>query len=40
MRCLGLGGNRNVGPVARGAERNGEADAARRAGDEQRLSLE
>ena len=40
MRRLGLGGDGDVGAVARGAQRNGKPDAARCAGDEQRLSLE
>ena len=40
VRLGGLGGDRDVGAVARGAKRDGEPDAARRAGDEERLSGE
>ena len=39
MRLGGLGGDDDVGPVARGAKRDGLADAAARAGDEQRFAL-
>src|SRR2546429_5517566 len=35
MRLVGLGRDRNVGAVARGAQRNCKPDAARCAGDEQ-----
>ena len=35
----GLGGDRDVGAVARRAQRDREADAARTAGDEERLAL-
>jgi len=38
MRLGGLGGDRHVGAVGRGAQSDGEPDAARRAGDEQGLS--
>ena len=37
MRLVGLGGNGDVGAVARGAERNCKPDAARCAGDEERV---
>ncbi len=37
MRPVGLGGNGDIGAVARGAQRDGLADAARGAGDEQGL---
>ena len=40
LRRLGLGGDRDIGAVARGAQRDREPDAARGAGDEQRLALE
>ena len=39
MRRLGLGGDGDVGAVARGAERDRKPDAARGAGDEQCLAL-
>ena len=35
----GLGGNRDVGAVARGAQRDRQANAAARAGDEEGFSL-
>ena len=38
MRLLGLGDDRDVRAVARGAQRDRLPDAARRAGDEQRLA--
>ena len=37
VRLVGLGGDRDVGAVARGAQRDREPDAARGAGDEQRV---
>ena len=40
MRRLGLGGDGDVGAVARRPQRDREPDAARGAGDEQRLALE
>ena len=40
VRRLGLGGDRDVGAVARGAQRDRQPDAARRAGDEQRAAGE
>src|SRR5205823_133743 len=40
VRLRGLGGDRDVGAVARGPQRDGEADAAARPGDEQRLALQ
>ncbi len=40
VRLDGLRGDGDVGAVARGAQRDREADAARAAGDEQRLALE
>jgi hypothetical protein len=40
MRALGLGGDRDIGAVAGGAQRDRKPDAARRAGDEQRFVLE
>ena len=38
MRRFGLGRDRDIGAVARGAQRNRKADAARGAGDEQGLA--
>ncbi len=38
MRLRRLGGDGDIGAVARGAQRDGEADAARGAGDEQGFS--
>jgi hypothetical protein len=35
-----LGGDRHIGAIARSAQRDGEADAARSAGDEQGLALQ
>ena len=40
MRLGGLGRDRDIGAVARRAQRDGQADAARAARDEQRLALE
>jgi hypothetical protein len=40
MRLGGLGGDGNVGAVARGPERDGQADAPAGAGNKQRLALE
>ena len=40
MRLLGFGGDRDVGAVAGGAQRNGEPDPARCAGDEQRAAFQ
>ena len=40
VRLGGLGGDDDVGAVARGAQADGLADAAARAGDEERLALE
>jgi hypothetical protein len=40
VRLGGLGGDDDVRAVARRAQRDGEADAAAGAGDEQRASLE
>ena len=40
VRRVGLGGDRDVGAVARGAQRDRKPDAARSPGDEQRLALE
>src|SRR5262249_28509270 len=40
MRLGGLGGDRDIGAVARGAQRNREANAAARSRDEQRLAFE
>src|SRR5262249_3624856 len=40
IRHVRLRRNRNVGAVARRAQRDGETDAARRAGDEQGLALQ
>ena len=39
VRLGGLGGDRDIGAVARGAQRDRQADAAAGAGDEQRLLL-
>ena len=39
MRRLGLGGDRDIGAVARGFQRDRQPDAARGAGDEQRLAV-
>ncbi len=39
MRRLGLRCDRDVGAVARGAQRHRKSDSARRAGDEERLAL-
>ncbi len=40
MRLGGLGGDRDIGAVARGAQRNRQPNAAARARDEQRLAFE
>ena len=40
VRRLGLGGDGDVGAVARGAQRDRKSDAARGAGDEERPALE
>ena len=40
MRLGGLGRDRHIGAVARRPQRDGQPDAARAAGDEQRLALE
>ena len=39
MRLFGLGGDRDVGAVARRSQRDGKPDAARRAGDEECCAL-
>ena len=40
MRLGGLGCDRDIGPVTRGAQRDRQPDAAAAAGDEHRLALE
>ena len=40
MRIDGLGGDRDIGAVGGGFERDGEPDAARAAGDEEGFALE
>jgi hypothetical protein len=40
MRLVALRGNCDIRAIARGAQRNREADPTRRAGDEQRFALE
>ncbi len=40
MRRLGLRRDRDIGAVARGAQRHRKANTARGAGDEERLALE